>query len=162
MCCLLLYSTLFWELSQRFFSFVPLHKWTVRILLLLPRDLSKVLSAVYFPLYYIAGENGIKFEHFNTFFKPFTICRKNRIFGARFVKGLCTFTSLLLRCTKHTPSFCARNLLPFHYYIPHFFENWAKVFSVLFFCTNEREDFCCYCQGVCRRSYQRFILPSTI
>ena len=48
-----------------------------------------------FPLYYIAGENSFKFEHFKTFFKPFTICRKNRVLAAHFLKGLCIFTSLL-------------------------------------------------------------------
>ena len=47
--------------------------------------------------------------------------------------------------------FLCKNFLPSHYCIPHFFENWVKVFSVLFFCTNEREEFCCYCQGICRR-----------
>ena len=41
------------------------------------------------------------------FFKPFTICRKNRILATHFLKGLCIFTSLLLLCTKHTSSFCA-------------------------------------------------------
>lgn len=48
-----------------------------------------------FPLYYIAGENSFKFEYFNTFFKPFTICRKKRVLAAHFLKGLCIFTSLL-------------------------------------------------------------------
>lgn len=47
--------------------------------------------------------------------------------------------------------FLCKNFLPSHYCIPHFFENWVKVFSVLFFCTNEWSWFCCYCQGICRR-----------
>ena len=104
----------------------------VLILLLLPRDLSKVLTAVYFPLYYIAGEKAIFRTVLHIFFKPFTICRKNRVLGGRFLKGLCTFTSLLLLCTKHTSSFCARILLPSHYYIPHFFGKIQLLFSKKF------------------------------
>lgn len=101
-------------------------------MLLLPRGLSKELSAIYSSLHYIAGEKAIFTTVFLTFFKPFTIRRKNRVLWGRFLKGLCTFTSLLLLCTKHTSSFCARILLPSHYYIPHFFGKIQLLFSKKF------------------------------
>lgn len=135
MCSLLLYSTLFWELSQRFFSFVPLHKWTVQVLLLLPKNLSKVLSAVYFPLYYIAGENGFKFEYFNTFFKPFTICRKNRVLGGVFWKVCAPL-----------PRFCyyAQNIL--RVFVQEFFCPFTTIFHTFLRIESNFFKFCSFAQ----------------
>ena len=145
MCCLLLYSTLFWELSQRFFSFVPLHKWTVRILLLLPRDLSKVLSAVYFPLYYIAGEKAIFRTVLHIFFKPFTICRKNRVLGGVFWKvcaplpHFCYYAQNILRVFVQE-FFCPLTTI-FH----TFLRNCRNNLSALFLCTKDSSFFCSWC-----------------
>ena len=71
-----------------------------------------MLSAISFPFYYIAGEKAIFTTVLHIFFYFFSIRIKNRVLWGRFLKGLCTFTSLLLLCTKHTSSFCARILLP--------------------------------------------------
>lgn len=77
--------------------------------------------------------------------------QKKSDFGGPFFERFVHLYLAFVTIHKIYFEFLCKNFLPSHYCIPHFFENWVKVFSVLFFCTNEWSWFCCYCQGICRR-----------
>ena len=85
----------FLRIESKIFQFCSFAQMNRKNFVVIAKGIVEGVISDLFPLYYIAGENGFKFEYFNTFFKPFTICRKNRVLAAHFLKGLCIFTSLL-------------------------------------------------------------------
>ena len=112
------------------------------------------------PFYYIAGENGFKFEHFNTFFQALHYMQKKSDFGGPFFERFVHLYLAFVTIHKIYFEFLCKNFYLLTTVFHTFLRIESKFFQFCSFAQMNGPDFVVIAKGFVEGD-QRFIFPST-